>query len=82
MFNSPFLHHTKPQGLLEFPLPSPYIPTNFTNSVGLRYEAMEVRDCLKNSKKESDIMPLSHTQITMEIMDEVLKQLGAINYKE
>jgi hypothetical protein len=66
------------QGVVEFPLPSPYQPTN---SVGLRYEAMEVRACLESSRKESEIMPLSHTHITMEIMEDILKQLGAINYR-
>ena len=58
--------------MVEFPL---------TNSVGLRYEAMEVRACLESSRKESEVMPLSHTHITMEIMEDILKQLGAINYR-
>ena len=62
---------------MEFPLPSPYLPTNFDNSAGLRYEAMEVKFCLQSNRKESDIMPLSHTQITMEIMEDVSKQLGS-----
>ena len=64
------------QGVLEFPLPSPYLPTNFTNSAGLWYEAMEVKACLESNRKESETMPLSHTQITMEIMEDVMKQLG------
>ena len=62
---------------MEFPLPSPYLPTNFDNSTGLRYEAMEVKSCLESNRKESEIMPLSHTHITMEIMEDVLKQLGS-----
>ena len=74
-------HYFIPQGVVEFPLPSPYQPTNFTNSVGLRYEAMEVRVCLESSRKESEVMPLSHTHITMEIMEDILKQLGPINYR-
>ena len=69
------------QGVVEFPLPAPYQPTNFTNSVGLRYEAMEVKACLESNRKESEVMPLSHTHITMEIMEDILKQLGAINYR-
>ena len=69
------------QGVLEFPLPSPYQSTNFTNSTGLRYEAMEVKECLESNRKESEVMPLSHTHITMEIMEDILKQLGAINYR-
>ncbi|KAF8797317.1 Trans-1 like protein [Argiope bruennichi] len=31
----------------EFPLPETINPCNFTNSSGLRFEAMEVRECLK-----------------------------------
>ena len=37
---------------------------------------MEVKTCLEANRKESEIMPLSHTQITMEIMEDVMKQLG------
>ena len=40
-------------------------------------EATEVKACLDSNRKESEIMPLSHTQITMEIMEDVLKQLGS-----
>ena len=66
---------------MKFPLPSPYQPTNYANSIGLRYEAMEVRACLESSRKESEVMPLSHTQITMEIVEEVMSQLGVTCYK-
>lgn len=31
---------------MEYPLPEPCLPLNFTNSTGLRYEAEEVRQCL------------------------------------
>lgn len=30
----------------EYPLPEPYLPLNFPNSTGMRYEAEEVRQCL------------------------------------
>ena len=30
----------------QYPLPEPYLPTNFLNSTGMRYEAEEVRQCL------------------------------------
>ena len=66
---------------MKFPLPSPYWPTNYTNSTGLRYEAMEVKACLESNRKESETMPLSHTHITMEIMKEVMTQLGVTCYK-
>lgn len=29
-----------------YPLPEPYMPLNFMNSTGMRYEAEEVRQCL------------------------------------
>ena len=42
---------------------------------------MEVKACLESNRKESEVMPLSHTWITMEIMEDVLKQLEAVNYR-
>lgn len=30
----------------KYPLPEPYLPLNFLNSTGMRYEAEEVRQCL------------------------------------
>lgn len=59
-----------------FPLPTPYLPTNFAKSEGLCYEAEAVRQCLSSGKKESDIMPLQHTQIVANIMDTAMQQLG------
>lgn len=59
-----------------YPLPTPYLATNFANSEGLCYEAEEVRQCLCSGKKESTIMPLQHTQIVANIMDTVMHQLG------
>ena len=59
-----------------FPLPTPYLPTNFQRSEGLGYEAEAVRQCLNSGKKESDIMPLQHTQVVANIMDSVMKQIG------
>ena len=69
------------QGVLEFPLPTPSVPTNYLNGVGLRYEAMEVKACLESNRKESEIMPLSHTQITAEIVEDIMTQLGVTCYK-
>ena len=73
-----------PEGTKEFPLPKPYQPserTNFTNSVGMCYEAEEIRRCLQEGKKESDIMPLNETQLVADIMDDIMKQLGVIYFK-
>ncbi|CAI5646029.1 unnamed protein product [Oreochromis niloticus] len=34
----------------EYPVPEPYLPLNFINSTGMRYEAEEVRQCLLKGK--------------------------------
>ena len=70
-----------PEGTKEFPLPKPYQPTNFANSEGMCYEAEEIRRCLQEGKKESDIMPLNETQLVADIMDDIMKQLGVIYFK-
>ena len=59
-----------------YPLPEPYLPTNFINSAALCYEAEAVRQCLGEGKKECEVMSLEHTQIVADIMDSVMKQLG------
>ena len=64
------------QGVLEFPLPTPYLPTNFLNSVGLRYEAAAVRECILAGKTESDVAPLDQSQIIADIMESGLQTLG------
>lgn len=62
----------------EFPLPETIMPCNFLNSSGLRYEAMEVRDCLKKGLLESPIMPLRDSELLAEIMDEIHQQIGVV----
>ena len=69
------------EGLKEFPLPTPYQPTNFPNSEGMCYEAEEVRRCLQEGKKESDVMSLNETQLVADIMDDIMKQLGVVYFK-
>lgn len=61
---------------MEYPLPDPYLPTKFANSVGMCYQAEAVRQCINSGKKESEIMSFQHTQIVADIMDTVMKQLG------
>ena len=61
---------------MEYPLPKPYLPTKFLNSVGMCYQAEAVRQCINSGKKESEVMSLQHTQIVADIMDTVMKQLG------
>ncbi|GBN04219.1 Trans-1,2-dihydrobenzene-1,2-diol dehydrogenase [Araneus ventricosus] len=62
----------------EFPLPETIRPCNFTNSSGLRFEAMEVRECLKKGALESEIMPLKDTETMTAISDEIRRQLGVV----
>ena len=64
------------QGVLEFSLPTPYLPTNFPNSVGLRYEAAAVRECILAGKTESDVAPLDQSQIISDIMESGVQTLG------
>ena len=67
------------QGPLVFPLPTPYLPTNFARSEGMCYEAEGVRECILAGRKESDVMTLDHTQIVADIMETVMRNLGS-NY--
>lgn len=60
----------------EFPLPEPPMPLNYVNSVGLRYEAEEVRRCLLNGLKESPEMPWAHSKLVAETVDEAWRQMG------
>ncbi len=62
--------------MLDFPLPEPYLPTNFLNSVGLRYEAIAVREYILAGKTESDVAPLEQTQIVADIVESALQTLG------
>ncbi|KAM9850701.1 trans-1,2-dihydrobenzene-1,2-diol dehydrogenase-like [Aulostomus maculatus] len=66
---------------MEFPLPEADMPLNFTNSVGLRYEAEEVRQCLLKGLKESPGMPWAHSSLLAEIIDEGRRQLG-VTYEQ
>uniref|UniRef100_A0A4W3J4B1 Trans-1,2-dihydrobenzene-1,2-diol dehydrogenase n=1 Tax=Callorhinchus milii TaxID=7868 RepID=A0A4W3J4B1_CALMI len=62
----------------EFPLPEPSQPLNFPHSMGLRYEAEEVRQCLQKGLKECPLIPLAESELIASIMDEVRKQIGVI----
>jgi predicted dehydrogenase len=43
---------------------------------GLRHEAAEVIRCLREGRRESDVLPLDETVQIMETMDEVRRQIG------
>ncbi|KFM68063.1 Trans-1,2-dihydrobenzene-1,2-diol dehydrogenase, partial [Stegodyphus mimosarum] len=65
-----------PEKTYEFPLPDTKAPCNYIHSSGLRYEAIEVRECLKKGVLESSIMPLEDSIKLAEIMDEIRQQIG------
>ncbi|KAL2088837.1 hypothetical protein ACEWY4_015736 [Coilia grayii] len=64
-----------------YPLPEPYLPLNFLNSIGMRYEAEEVRQCLLKGMKESPRMSLADSALLAEIMDEARRQVG-VSYSQ
>ena len=54
-------------------------PVQYTyewDNLGYRYEAIEVMNCLREGKKESDLWPLSASLLLMETMDEIRAQIG------
>jgi len=62
----------------EFPLPevAKGHTFNFSNSVGMSFEASHVNKMLKEGKKESNIISLDESLTIMRTMDEVRRQLG------
>ncbi len=45
---------------------------------GYNYEAVEVMDCLRGGKTESDVMPLDETLANMQTMDQIRDQWGLL----
>ena len=72
--------YEKPTISKEYPLPDPKMPGNYPNCTGLRYEAEEVYDCIKEGRTESNIMPLDQSIVVAEITEEVLRQIGVVHY--
>ncbi|CAL8404339.1 unnamed protein product [Boreogadus saida] len=60
----------------QYPLPEPYLPTNFLNSTGMRYEAEEVRQCLLKGLKESPGMTHADSVLLAWLEDEARRQVG------
>jgi len=65
-----------PNGIETFDLPKTDRKFNYANSVGLSYEAEEVRKCLKQGLLESPLMTLDETVTISEIMESIRKQTG------
>ncbi len=60
----------------EFPFPPTHETCNFDNGSGLRYEAMEVRNCLNSGLLESQIMSHKDSILLATIMEDMKKQIG------
>lgn len=64
-----------------WPLPEAKYEFNFKNSCGLRYEAEEVRKCIRAGKKESENVTHNESLLIAHIEDEIRKQIG-VKYPE
>ncbi|XP_054474494.1 trans-1,2-dihydrobenzene-1,2-diol dehydrogenase-like [Anoplopoma fimbria] len=62
----------------QYPVPDPYLPLNFLNSTGMRYEAEEVRQCLLKGLKESAVMSHADSLLLAEVEDEIRRQVGVV----
>ncbi|KAM6980431.1 trans-1,2-dihydrobenzene-1,2-diol dehydrogenase [Aplochiton taeniatus] len=62
----------------QYPVPEPYLPLNFINSTGMRYEAEEVRQCLLKGLKESPHMSHADSLLLAELEDEMRRQVGVV----
>ncbi|XP_034536360.1 trans-1,2-dihydrobenzene-1,2-diol dehydrogenase [Notolabrus celidotus] len=65
----------------QYPVPEPYLPLNFHNSTGMRYEAEEVRQCLLKGLKESTVMSHADSLLLAEVEDELRRQVG-VTYRQ
>ncbi|XP_072832786.2 trans-1,2-dihydrobenzene-1,2-diol dehydrogenase [Pogona vitticeps] len=61
-----------------FPLPPSPMPVHFSNSIGLRYEAEHVRQCLLQGLKESPVLTHADSALINSILDEVRRQVGVL----
>ncbi|CAF1063811.1 unnamed protein product [Adineta steineri] len=61
--------------IVEHHLPQTIKPTNYTNSAGLRYEAIACRDEIMNGKSEHPFMTLEHSLQIARIIEEARKQI-------
>lgn len=61
-----------------WPLPEPKHKFNFINSCGLRYEAEEVRQCIRSGLIQSSIVSHNESLVIANIEDEIRKQIGVV----
>ncbi|KAJ6625029.1 Trans-1,2-dihydrobenzene-1,2-diol dehydrogenase [Pseudolycoriella hygida] len=61
-----------------WPLPETKHKFNFMNSCGLRYEAEEVRKCIRKGLTQSSIVSHNESLIIARIEDDIRKQIGVV----
>lgn len=64
--------------VVDVPLPKTDRKFNFTNSIGLRYEAEEARKCILKGLIESPKVSHSHSLLIAQLEDEMRKQVGVV----
>lgn len=69
------LDDTKTPQLVDFTLPPPPMEMVFPNSMGLRFEAEHVRECLIAGKKESPIIPHETSHRIIRLLDNLKGQI-------
>ena len=62
---------------VEYKLPETLKPTNYTNSAGLRYEAIACREQIMNGQTEHPFMTLENSLQIARIIEEAQKQILA-----
>ncbi|XP_071143929.1 trans-1,2-dihydrobenzene-1,2-diol dehydrogenase-like [Mytilus edulis] len=67
---------TLPSGIFRNELPHGFCPFIWINASGLRYEADEVRRCIKNGLLECPDFTHKESEIVHTIIDEAAKQIG------
>lgn len=62
--------------IINFALPESTLSFNFMNSVGLQYQAIEVRECIVNGVFENESMPLDDSVLLADILDKIRQSVG------
>ncbi|XP_047105126.1 trans-1,2-dihydrobenzene-1,2-diol dehydrogenase-like [Schistocerca piceifrons] len=70
-----------PEKTCDFILPTASKSFNFVNSAGLRYEAMEVRRCLREGLLESPKITHAESKLIAELEDKLRKEIG-VTYEQ
>lgn len=61
-----------------WPLPKARYDFKFNNSAGLRYEADEVRRCIRGNKLQSEVVSHNDSLTIAHIETEIRKQIGVV----